>query len=144
MATIVSFGNHCFTCPKCNNDVENTVTYIAPDKDRTNSPKTEYLEVKCSRCEFEWLSTCRGVDIEQEWSDLDLFTDECPKCEDKQLKMKYCEGSTSCKLDQEAIKGEEHLHCECDVCHFEWDSVVADKKLADNVVENKGVEAKAP
>lgn len=133
---ILDFSPDVFVCPKCTNGAENQVHHYDADKDREDSPKMEHLEMECHRCGYKWISKCAEVDIEQEWSDLDLFTKACPKCRDGQLEMKYCGGydesekpSRRCDLDPESLKGEEHLHCKCQVCSFEWNSVVADKEV---------------
>lgn len=131
MAIIMDFGP--FSCPKCTNSSENSVTYYEADKDREDEPRIEHLTCECSRCKYEWNMRCSDLDIEQDFGDLDLFTNKCPKCGDHQLKMELCtDGSRgvgrrhhSCELEgQDSEK--EHLHNECEVCQYKWYSVTAD------------------
>ena len=139
MPVILDFGT--FSCPKCTNVEKNNVTYQEADEARDDCPRIEHLNCSCERCKYTWFMKCSDLDIEQDFGDLDLFTNVCPKCADPQVDMTFCiEGSNAprrrmsrhsgCPIEEGEDAGKEHLHCSCEVCGYEWSSVTSDWKPA--------------
>lgn len=129
MALILPFDS-LFKCPKCHNRKENSVGYVEPSSGSDDSPKVEHLSIDCNRCKFSWKSETMGIDIEQEWDDRDSFTDRCPKCNDEQVDMTFCDPASGSRASRKCSVSYdvEHLHCSCEVCSFEWISMPADGK----------------
>lgn len=121
-------------CTKCGNG-ETEGDEFRPSfcsSDTCQGPKAAHIHMGCAKCEYTWVMLAANDDIEQEFDDLDKYTDKCPMCRLTKMKIVYCLGPEerrACNLvDLKFDVDREHLHNECEFCDFEWVSEVKDYK----------------